>query len=304
MLATANLTLHKIVPNSVAVIEAFPSDEYAPDLKDLVLGTDTPPLTVNSLYDPLGFAAPVAIHGRLLLRELSSLTEDWDAELPPSSEWEIWRNSLPALKEIQIPRTYTSNTLSNGCRKELCVFSDASTKAIAAVAYLKLTPVRAGTTSDSSLERRNSLRNASRLSRDWNYAGPFLPLNWPILFSANWTLTSTPQAATLTARSFSATYTMSSGDSTYMWPTESNASGSQPEQWNYVFSEQNPADIATRMVPADRLAKTAWLTGPEFLSRTDVASAEKEHQGFALMSPEADAEIRPVVTSLATNVST
>ncbi|XP_064470080.1 uncharacterized protein LOC135384826 [Ornithodoros turicata] len=339
MLATANLRLHKIVSNSVAVMEAFPSDEYAPDLKDLVLGTDTPPSqrslglswnikkdtfafpvspndkphtkrgllsTVNSLYDPLGFAAPVTIHGRLLLRELSSLTDDWDAGLPPSSEWEIWRNSLPALKEIQIPRTYTSSTLSNGCRKELCVFSDASTKAIAAVAYLKLTDAQ-------GKNHIGFILGKAKLAQKREQTIPRLELCGAVLAVELADIVLGELDVDFDAVSY---YTDSKVVLGYIYNesrrfyvyvanrVERIRRSSKPEQWNYVPSEHNPADIATRMVPADRLAKTAWLTGPEFLSRTNVASAGKEHQGFALMSPEADAEIRPVVTSLTTNVST
>lgn len=38
--------------------------------------------TVNSLFDPLGFLAPITIQGQLLLRELSSQTHEWDTPLP------------------------------------------------------------------------------------------------------------------------------------------------------------------------------------------------------------------------------
>ena len=45
--------------------------------------------TVNSLFDPLGLVAPITIRGKLLLRELTSTTVDWDAPLLPEkeSEW-------------------------------------------------------------------------------------------------------------------------------------------------------------------------------------------------------------------------
>lgn len=45
---------------------------------------------INSIFDPLGLAAPVTIRGRLLLRELSSGVQDWDTPLPVEkvSRWE------------------------------------------------------------------------------------------------------------------------------------------------------------------------------------------------------------------------
>ena len=38
--------------------------------------------TVNSLYDPMGFIAPVTIQGKLILRKVISFTTDWDEPLP------------------------------------------------------------------------------------------------------------------------------------------------------------------------------------------------------------------------------
>lgn len=38
--------------------------------------------TINSVFDPLGFLAPVTVQGRMLLRELMSQGEEWDTPLP------------------------------------------------------------------------------------------------------------------------------------------------------------------------------------------------------------------------------
>lgn len=35
-----------------------------------------------------------------------------------------------------------------------------------------------------------------------------------------------------------------------------------PEQWQYVHTDENPADVATRSVPPAHLLSTNWLTGP------------------------------------------
>ena len=174
LLSESNLRLHKIASNSSSVLKAFPKEDHAKEIKDLDLNGATPHTqrslgltwdiitdtfsfqmsdndkpytrrgvlsTVNSLYDLIGFAAPVIIHGRLLLRELSVDSLEWDSPLLENKrmEWETWRHSLKDLEQLHIPRAYTTPSLSKAKRKGLCIFSDASTKAIGAVAYLKTT---------------------------------------------------------------------------------------------------------------------------------------------------------------------
>ncbi|XP_068250242.1 uncharacterized protein [Palaemon carinicauda] len=136
-----NLRLHKIASNSEEVMKAFPANDLASNLKDLDLEADSKPLqnslglswdvnmdkflfqlssenkpitqrgilsTVNSIYDPLGFLAPIIIHGKLLLRKLVSETVDWDQPLSDeiATEWISWRNTLQELEKLRIPRTY------------------------------------------------------------------------------------------------------------------------------------------------------------------------------------------------------
>ena len=174
VLSKSNLRLHKIAANSKEVMEAFPSSDHASDLKDLDLDADMLPLqrslgldwnlqtdsflfnvscetkpytrrgvlsTINSLYDPLGFVTPVTIQGKAILRELTAENGDWDAPLPQAMEdaWTSWRASLSELSKLSIPRCYTQASPSAAVRRELCIFCDASVKAIGAVSYLKVT---------------------------------------------------------------------------------------------------------------------------------------------------------------------
>ena len=102
-LATANLRLHKVVSNSVEVMEAFPAEDRAKDVRDLDLRHDSLPAQrslgvfwdletdaftfkvsllekpftrrgvlsiVNSVYNLLGFAVPVMLEGRKILQQL------------------------------------------------------------------------------------------------------------------------------------------------------------------------------------------------------------------------------------------
>lgn len=104
MLAVSNLRLHKVAFSRAEVMDAFPVEDRAKDIQNLDLSVDDLPdqrslgvrwnimsdsftfhvpeiekpytrrgvlSTVNSLFDPSGFLAPVTIQGRLLLRDLS-----------------------------------------------------------------------------------------------------------------------------------------------------------------------------------------------------------------------------------------
>ena len=171
ILSHHNFRLHKIMSNSKQMMEAFPEAECAGNVhsfnydgvsmhstlginwhteKDsFVIKVNLPnkPFTkrgilsvVNSVFDPLGFAAPVSLAGRLLQRKVlppktkSTLELEscgWDDHLPECflNDWENWKDSLKSLDEIMIPRCFTSEQ-SNKAKRELHVFVDASELAI------------------------------------------------------------------------------------------------------------------------------------------------------------------------------
>ena len=155
MLAEANLRLHKVISNSIKVMDAFPNKDRGKDLRDLDLRCDPLPLQrslgvywnlekdtftykvdptdkpftirgvlsiVNSIYDPLGLAAPVLLEGKLILQHLVIMGKKtldkplgWDDPLPEaqSDQWKRWRNSLPDLEKIALPRCYHPKEFGN-----------------------------------------------------------------------------------------------------------------------------------------------------------------------------------------------
>lgn len=76
--------------------------------------------------------------------ELTTQAEDRDSPLPKDMEikWSQWKQSLQDLEGLQIPCAYTSFSTAGTLRRELCVFANASVRAIAAVAYIKVTSHR------------------------------------------------------------------------------------------------------------------------------------------------------------------
>lgn len=75
-------------------------------------------------------------------------------------------------------------------------------------------------------------------------------------------------------------------------------------QWNYVATENNPADIATRPIAASLLHKTSWFIGPQFLKQAQQqVSPSVTLSKFDLVEPQHDAEIRPEVSTLTTKAT-
>jgi hypothetical protein len=61
---------------------------------------------------------------------------------------------------------------------------------------------------------------------------------------------------------------------------------STPDQWRYVESEHNPADLAMRGVKPGKLMESNWLPGPEFLKTNDTIAMSSEVRTLSENDPE------------------
>lgn len=64
---------------------------------------------------------------------------------------------------------------------------------------------------------------------------------------------------------------------------------SDPEQWNYISTEDKPADVGSRGVLANELTQRLWFQGPSYLQ---IDKTEKED--YPLVNPDNDIEIKSV----------
>lgn len=162
-----NIRLHKIRSNSSEVLASFPPEDLSEDVLNMdfsdqvrclgllwdiehdaftyQLSVNVRPFTrrgilstINSIYDPLGFIAPVILGGRMVLMKAMNSKVEWDDPLPDDlpAEWERWRISLSTLESLRIPRMFVD--IKFVTRSELHTFCDASKDAIGAVTYVKL----------------------------------------------------------------------------------------------------------------------------------------------------------------------
>eukprot|EP00795_Rhopilema_esculentum_P012680 gene12680-3393_t len=90
-----------------------------------------------TLFDPLGFISPYVIRIKVIMQELWLRGLNWDDELPGNVVTKIkaWFHELEKLPLIQIPRCLRTTSLVTS--QFIHVFTDASSEAYGAVAYLQ-----------------------------------------------------------------------------------------------------------------------------------------------------------------------
>ena len=318
-LATANIRLLKVVSNATAVMEALPAEDRGKDVQDLDFRHDVLPTqrslgvywnlaedtftfqislpekpftrrgvlsTVNSVYDPLGFAIPVVLKGKLLLQRLvamgnkrSSNPLGWDDPLPDDlkQQWRCWKESLVDLGQVVIPRCYKPKDLRHSVRNEIHAFSDASQEAIGAAVYLR------------QLDERHEV-NVSFLYGQSRVAST-KPTSIPRLELCGAVLSTQAVKKVFKELDFEIDEVTFYTDSKVVLGYIRNEirrfyvyvanrvqmirNGSSPEQWHYVDTGANPADLATREVTAKNLPGSQWLNGPDFLKEKQITSSPR-----------------------------
>lgn len=321
-----NLWLHKICSNSSEVLSAFNKEDLAKDLRDLNFSHDDLPLqrslrvcwdlridsftfrvhveeepytrrgvlsVVNGLYDPLGFATPVTIGGKLLLREAMVEPVEWDQPLPDDirSKFDSWKETLSAMGGVNIPRTYKSLS-GKGCPKDLYVFTDASEKAIAAVAYLR-TLHEDGNSQLGFVMGKAAPKHGQTIPR-LELCAAVLGVEIYETILDEFELR---KVTFFTDSKVVLGYINNETKRFYVYVrnrVDSIRRLTHPSQWNYLPTNLSPADDATRSIPAVNLQTSLWLNGPpeNFLEHTD------EKTSFPLVSPGDDKEVRSTKTAV------
>ena len=92
---------------------------------------------MSRIFDPTGFLSPFLIRAKILMQQCWLAGISWDEPLPPSieEEWRKWLGELPDLAYFSPPRCLMPKAELD--HFSLHMFSDASEKAYATVAYLR-----------------------------------------------------------------------------------------------------------------------------------------------------------------------
>ncbi|XP_043485904.1 uncharacterized protein LOC122513563 [Polistes fuscatus] len=227
---------------------------------------------IARLFDPLGWLSPVTVVAKILMQDMWLLKCDWDSPLPSElrERWYQYCQGLVTLPSLSVGRWLggTSNSYY-----QIHGFSDASSRAYAAVVYLridngdgkcqvsllasksKVAPVK--TVSIPNLELCGAallvrlIRHLTSL--DFLQKRPIfawsdsqIVLTWLRKHPCHW--------KTFVANRVSLIQTQ--------LPSAS---------WSHVPSKENPADLASRGVAPEELAKSAlWWHGPSWLAGPSV----------------------------------
>ncbi|XP_048248048.1 uncharacterized protein LOC125377955 [Haliotis rufescens] len=194
--------------------------------------------------------------------------------------------------------------MSDSLTKEIHIFSDASKEAIGAVAYLKMYDVNGTST-------LSFLLGKSKVAPRHGHTIPRLELCAAVLSAemADVLLQQLDiQAECLhffTDSRVVLGYICNEKRRFHVYVAnriDRIRQSSQPKQWNYVPSNINPADQATRSVTSLCYSDSLWLRGPDVLSQSDTSDM-CDSQLFSLVDPDNDKEVRAELKSTKTSVS-
>ena len=95
---------------------------------------------MSSIFDPLGFVAPLLLDGKSILQELCRREVGWDDPIPDEVKvkWEKWRSDLLEVQRISIPRCYKPDNFGRVVNAQLHHFSDASVKGYGQCIYQRV----------------------------------------------------------------------------------------------------------------------------------------------------------------------
>ena len=291
------------VSNSRAVLSSIPKEHRAKDIKSLDLDKDSLPVeralglqwcvdsdsfkfninlsqkphtrrgilsVVSSVFDPLGFLAPLILPAKQLLQELCQAGFGWDEPLPQamSKRWMEWTSSLEVIKGFSVQRCLKPEGFGGTRCAELHHFADASESGYGSVSYIRqvnqkdvvhvtfvfgksrVLPLKTITVPRLELAAAALSVKVDRMLRK--------ELHLDLEPSVFWTDSQTVLKYIATDQARFKTYVANR--------VSFIRDNTELSQWKYVGSKDNPADDSSRGLNARKFMKQRrWIHAPEFL---------------------------------------
>ena len=241
----------------------------------------------HQIYDPLGWIAPVQLMAKVFIHLVWMVGLDWDEPLSEelTLEWLKWIEGLPDLSKVRVPRCL----LPINVNPTLHTFADASGYAFGAVCYLVSGPL------DSRV-----VRLVSAITRVVGKEG----ISIPRLELCAAKLAVLQALKIKKALGEFPSFFWSDSTNVLCWLKHKGRqrkmfvanrirdvmTHSKAEDWFWVPTEDNPADLASRgAMPSTLLESDLWFQGPEWL----LSEEWPETPEVLELSEEAKKEDRP-----------
>ena len=226
--------------------------------------------SVSSIYDPLGFAAPVMLLIKRLLQKLIKDEKGWDEEISSEDRavWEKWRSNLPSLETVSIRRCFKPKNFGKVVNATAHHFSDGSSIGYGQCSYLQLMD-------DHNQISVSFLMGKSRVAPLKQITIPRMELTAAVTSIKvsnllHEELMCVPDLEHIFWTDSQVVLGYISNETKSFHTYVSNRiqairNESDISQWNYVPTKANTSDIGSRGIKASKLAESGWLQGPEFL---------------------------------------
>ena len=240
---------------------------------------------VASVFDPLGFAAPALLRGKIIFQQATAAGHGWDDKvlLELGSEFEKWRATLVELQNFKITRWLATELTTNGLVK-LHIFSEASLEAYGMVGYTRFVNPTTGEVTVCLIFSRAHvvpLDMAKRAVKDQeNHLNSVPRLE---LTAARLAAVVRDMLVRECNISFSTITMWTDSTCVLKWIRDVKTRFTtfirnrlmkildltDVKEWKYVATEDNPADDCThRLEPTDAKWER-FLNGPEFLRKPE-----------------------------------
>ncbi|KAL0153188.1 hypothetical protein M9458_051515 [Cirrhinus mrigala] len=299
--------LTKWISNSRAVLSSIPVEGRAKEVKDLDLShsilpmeralgvqwsTETDMFTfkvqiqakqstrqgilsvVSSIYDRLGFLAPVILPAKQLLRNLCKDKKGWDEEIQEDQEqkWCDWLSDLQQLSRFTVPRCIKPANCGSTKLAQLHHFADASETGYGTVTYILMK-------NDKGDNHCSFLMAKSRVSPLKQITVPGLELTAAVVAVKIDKMMRQELRLNL-EKSVFWTYSMTvlkyiENQNTRFKTFVANRlaviqESTTANQWRYVNTTLNPADNASRGMRAEVFIRCeSWIQGPSYLLKDE-----------------------------------
>ncbi|KAJ8364861.1 hypothetical protein SKAU_G00136920 [Synaphobranchus kaupii] len=215
--------------------------------------------------------------GKQVLQEMCQKGVGWDEPLPVELKprWGSWVDDLENLQKIQIPRCFSPGNLGKILRTELHHFSDASSQGYGQCSYVRLV--------SEDKVHCSLVMGKARVAPTKIVTIPRLELTAAVISAAVSSMLKEESELRVDAEYF---WT----DSQVVLGYVSNEARrfhvfvanrvqriretTDPEQWHYVDTSENPADHASRGLRVAEIINSNWFSGPKFLWKRELVTKQ------------------------------